>query len=68
MVRKMETVDADESRDSPQEIEESSSQPSISTGGNAPQELSAISRLVNISRVVLNETTSRMHLSTGPNC
>ena len=42
----METVEADESRDSPVEIEESSSQSSVSTGGNAPQELSEISRLV----------------------
>ena len=42
----METVEADGTRDSPVEIEVSSSQSSISTVGNAPQELSAISKLV----------------------
>ena len=45
---KMETVEADETRDSPVEIEVSSSQSSISTVGNAPQELSAISKLVRL--------------------
>jgi len=42
----METVEADDSRDSPGEGEESSSHSSISTGGNAPQELNEILRLV----------------------
>ena len=48
----METVEANESRDSPLEVEGSSLQSPISTGGNAPQELSAISRLVGFQRVV----------------
>ena len=39
----METVEAAETRDSPVEIEENASHPSV---GNAPQELDAISKLV----------------------
>ena len=47
----METVEADETRDSPVEIEETTSHPSVSTVRNVPQELDAISRLVRFKTV-----------------
>ena len=65
----METADADESRDSPGEIEESNSRTSsISASENAPQGFNAISRLVRSRRVLINTAHFAHACSTGSHC